>query len=114
DRVPKPPPWFALYDPWVTREIPIRDLPSPRSGLGGRGALNGYATDFDRREVVRRVRFLEPSSSFRSEAGYQNTMFLAAGLALEAASGTTWDEWITTRILRPLRMERSRTSVREL
>jgi CubicO group peptidase (beta-lactamase class C family) len=98
----------------VTREITIRDLLSHRSGLGRRGDQNWYATDFDRREVVRRIRYLEPSSSFRSEAGYQNTMFLAAGLALEAAAATSWDEWIATRIFRPLGMERSRTSVREL
>ncbi len=75
DRVTRHLPWFALYDPYVTREITVRDLLSHRSGLGRRGDFNWYATDFDREEIVRRVRFLEPNSSFRSEAGYQNTMF---------------------------------------
>ena len=107
-------PWFALYDPYVTREITVRDLLSHRSGLGRRGDFNWYATDFSREEIVRRVRFLEPDSSFRSEAGYQNTMFLAAGEVLEEVSGKSWDELVRGRILEPIGMTRSRTSVREL
>lgn len=107
-------PWFQLYDPWVTRQITLRDLLSHRSGLGRRGDANWYATDFSREEVARRIRHLRPSASFRSEAGYQNTMFLAAGLVTEAVTGTSWDEWTKSRILRPIGMDRSRTSVREL
>ena len=114
DRVTQHLPWFALYDPYVTREITVRDLLSHRSGLGRRGDFNWYATDFDREEIVRRVRFLEPNSSFRSEAGYQNTMFLAAGEVLEAVSAESWDDFVVGRILRPIGMARSRTSVREL
>jgi CubicO group peptidase (beta-lactamase class C family) len=114
DRVTQHLPWFELYDPWVTREITVRDLLSHRSGLGRRGDANWYATDFDREEIVRRVRFLEPDSSFRSQAGYQNTMFLTAGEVTEAVAGVSWDEWMKSRILSPLGMTRSRTSVREL
>jgi CubicO group peptidase (beta-lactamase class C family) len=114
DAVTKHLPWFALYDPYVTREITVRDLLSHRSGLGRRGDANWYATDFGREEIVRRVRFLKPDSSFRSEAGYQNTMFLAAGEVLEAVSGESWDGFVAGRILRPLGMTRSRTSVRAL
>jgi CubicO group peptidase (beta-lactamase class C family) len=114
DRVTTHLPWFALYDPYVTREITVRDLLSHRSGLGRRGDDNWYATDFDREEIVRRIRFLEPNASFRAEAGYQNTMFLAAGEVLEAVSGESWDAFLSGRILRPLGMARSRTSVRDL
>jgi CubicO group peptidase (beta-lactamase class C family) len=114
DRVTQHLPWFALYDPYVTREITVRDLLSHRSGLGRRGDVNWYATDFGREEIVRRIRFLEPNSSFRSEAGYQNTMFLAAGEVAEAVSGEGWDDFIQTRILQPIGMTRSRTSVRDL
>ncbi len=114
DRVTDHLPWFALYDPYVTREITVRDLLSHRSGLGRRGDVNWYATDFSREEIVRRIRFLAPDSSFRSQAGYQNTMFLAAGEVSEAVSGESWDDFMTRRILRPLGMTRTRTSVRDL
>src|SRR3546814_15969166 len=37
-------PWFRMYDPWVTREITIRDLLVHRSGLGlGQGDQIGRA-----------------------------------------------------------------------
>lgn len=114
DRVIEHLPWFRLYDPWVTREITLRDILSHRSGLGRRGDANWYATDFSREEVVRRIRFLKPNSSFRSEAGYQNTMVLTAGLVTEAITGGSWDDWTRTRLLEPLGMTRSRTSVLEL
>jgi CubicO group peptidase (beta-lactamase class C family) len=114
DRVVEHLPWFQLYDPYVTREITVRDLLSHRSGLGRRGDANWYATDFSREEVVRRIRHLEPNSSFRSRAGYQNTMFLAAGLVTDAVTGVTWDEFIKSRIFQPLGMSRSNTSTLDL
>jgi CubicO group peptidase (beta-lactamase class C family) len=102
--------WFRLYDPWVTRHITVRDLLSHRSGLGRRGDLNWYGSGFGRDEVLRRIRFLEPNTSFRSEFGYQNTMFLAAGEVTEAVTGATWDDWVTDRLLGPLGMDRTNTS----
>lgn len=58
DRVIDLLPGFRLRDPWVTRELTVRDLLSHRSGLP-RGDRLWYASPFRRDEVVRRVRFLE-------------------------------------------------------
>lgn len=107
-------PGFQLFDPYVTREIRIDDLLSHRSGLGRRGDFLWYASPFDREEILRRVRFLEPNSSFRSEFGYQNIMFLAAGEATAAAAGSDWDTLIRQRILQPLGMSRTNTSTTAL
>lgn len=106
-------PDFRLFDPWVTREITIRDLLAHRSGLE-RGEFIWYATDNDRSEILRRVRHLEPSFSFRGRFGYQNIMYLAAGQATAAVSGRSWDEVIRERIFLPLGMARSSTSVTDL
>jgi CubicO group peptidase (beta-lactamase class C family) len=114
DKVTKHLPWFELYDPYVTREITIRDILSHRSGLGRRGDLNWYGTDYSREEIVRRIRYLEPNSSFRTEMGYQNTMFIAAGLVAAQVSGMSWDDLIKTRIFEPLGMKRSNTSILDL
>ncbi|MGH7129872.1 MAG: serine hydrolase domain-containing protein, partial [Planctomycetaceae bacterium] len=102
DRATKHLPEFQLYDPYVTREIRIRDLLSHNSGLGRRGDMVWYGTDFDRAEVLRRVRYLEPNSSFRSEFGYQNIMVMAAGEAVAHAAGMGWDDVIDRRIFEPL------------
>jgi CubicO group peptidase (beta-lactamase class C family) len=106
-------PGFQLYDPYVTRELTIRDLLSHRSGLS-RGDLTWYASSNDRAEVLRRIRYLKPSTSFRSTFGYQNIMFVAAGQAGANAAGTTWERLIRERIFLPLGMLESSTSITAL
>jgi CubicO group peptidase (beta-lactamase class C family) len=107
-------PGFQLYDPYVTREITVRDLLSHRSGLGRRGDLLWYASPYDRQEILRRIRYLKPNTSFRSQYGYQNIMVMASGEAAAAAGGASWDSLVTQRIFRPLGMTSSNTSVRSL
>ena len=114
DKVTRWLPGFELFDPYVTREITMRDVLSHRSGLGARGDMNWIAAGYDRAELLRRIRFLEPNAGFRTEMGYQNTMFLAAGEAAGAASGIGYDALITTRILQPLSMTRSTVTTRDL
>jgi CubicO group peptidase (beta-lactamase class C family) len=113
DKVTKHLPGFQLYDPYVTREITIRDLLTHRSGLA-RGDRLWSSSGMSRAEVLRRVRFLAPSWGFRSTYGYQNIMFLAAGTVVEAASGMSWDDFVRTRIFIPLGMRRTVTSVTAL
>jgi CubicO group peptidase (beta-lactamase class C family) len=104
-------PGFQLYDPYATREITVRDLLSHRSGLA-RGELAWYGSGFDRDEIVRRVRYLVPSWSFRGRFGYQNIMYIAAGQVVAKVSGRTWDDFVRERIFTPLGMTSSTTSVR--
>jgi CubicO group peptidase (beta-lactamase class C family) len=106
-------PWFQLYDPYVTREITVRDLLCHRSGLD-RGDNLWYLSPYSRDEVLRRVRFLKPAWSFRSRYGYQNIMFIAAGQIIPAVTGTTWDSFIAERLFKPLGMTRTSTSVKAL
>lgn len=112
DPVTKYLPWFQMYDPWVTREMMVRDLLCHRSGLATFGGdLLWYGSTYSREEVVRRIRYLKPTSSFRTRYGYQNIMFLAAGLVVEAVSGKSWDDFIKERFFAPLGMTTSNTSV---
>lgn len=106
-------PGFQLYDPYVSRELTVRDLLTHRSGLV-RGDLMWYATDYDRAEILRRVRFLKPTWSVRTQFGYQNVMYLAAGQAAAAAAGRSWDELARERIFGPLGMTETTTSTNEL
>ncbi len=104
---------FALSDPYVSRELTVRDLLTHRSGLM-RGDGLWYATPYDRAEVLRRIRFLKPSWSFRSRYGYQNIMFLAAGEIVPAVTGASWDDFVRGRIFAPLGMTATTTSVTRL
>lgn len=113
DRVTKYLPGFEAYDPYVTRELTVRDLMSHRSGLE-RGDMLWYGSENDRDEVLRRVRYLKPTWSLRSTFGYQNLMFLAAGQLVARVSGKSWDEFIRERIFIPLKMTASDTSIKDL
>jgi CubicO group peptidase (beta-lactamase class C family) len=106
-------PGFQLFDNYATREITVRDLLSHRSGLA-RGELIWYGSDNDRDEILRRVRFLPPTWSFRSQFGYQNIMYLAAGQVVAKVTGQAWDDVIRTRIFQPLGMTSSSTSISAL
>ncbi|HXG65927.1 MAG TPA: serine hydrolase [Blastocatellia bacterium] len=106
-------PGFQLFDPYVTRELTVRDLLCHRSGLE-RGDLLWYGSPYDRGEILRRVRYLKPTWSLRSTFGYQNIMYLAAGQIVEKVSGKSWDDFTKERIFAPLGMAVSSTSIKPL
>ena len=95
-------PWFRMYDPWVTREITIRDLLVHRSGLGlGQGDLMFVPrTSLTRRQTAERVAFLKPRTSFRSAYAYDNILYAVAGQLIEEVTGQTWEDFTRERVLR--------------
>jgi CubicO group peptidase (beta-lactamase class C family) len=107
DRVIDYLPDFRMWDPYVTREFRIRDLLTHRSGLGtGAGDLMFVTpTDFTRSDLLRALRYLKPVSSFRSRFAYDNLLYVIAGQIIPAATGQSWEAFVTSRILQPLHME---------
>ncbi len=102
-------PWFQMWDPWVTRQITVRDLLVHRSGLGlGAGDLLWWPpSTYERREIARRLRLIQPATSFRSAYAYDNVLYLVAGEVIEAISGRTWEQFVAERILRQVGMSDS-------
>jgi CubicO group peptidase (beta-lactamase class C family) len=115
DRVEQYLPWFRLSDPLATAELRVRDLLCHRSGLGTfSGDLLWWGTAYSPREVLQRASHLQLETSFRSNYGYSNLMYLAAGEVVAEVSGQPWPKFVEERILRPLQMQRTVTSVRDL
>ena len=102
-------PWFQLWDPYVTRELTIRDLLVHRSGLGlGAGDLLWWpSSTYTRREIAHRLRFIQPATSFRSAYAYDNVLYLIAGEVIEALSGQSYEDFIAARILTRIGMSGS-------
>lgn len=94
-------PWFRMYDPWVTREITVRDLLVHRSGLGlGAGDLLFVPRgSLSRKETVKRVAHIKPATSFRSSYAYDNILYMVAGQLIEEVSGKTWEQFMTQEVL---------------
>lgn len=103
-------PWFRLSDAWVTSQLTVRDLLVHRSGLGlGAGDLLWWpGSDFTRREVAERLRFLPLVTSFRSAYAYDNVLYTVAGEVILAVSGQPWETFVAERILKPIGMTDSK------
>ena len=109
-------PAFQLYDAYVTREMTIRDLLTHRSGLGlGAGDLMFFPPgDLGRDEIVKRLRFIKPATSFRSAYAYDNLLYIVAGQLIPAVTGKSWDDFVKDRIFTPLGMTNTFTGVAAL
>lgn len=109
DPVVKHLPDFAMHDPWVTREMQVRDLLIHNSGLGaGAGDLMLWPEPnvFTRRDVIHGLRHLKPAYSFRSRYAYDNSLYIVAGEVAAAAGGAPYDALVRRELFEPLGMSR--------
>jgi len=105
-------PDFVMYDPYVSKEMTVRDLITHRSGMGlGEGDLLIFPhTTYTRDEIIHKLRFMKPQSSFRSHYAYDNLLYIAAGQIIPTVTGTSWDDFLRQRIFVPLGMANTNLS----
>jgi CubicO group peptidase (beta-lactamase class C family) len=104
-------PEFVLFDEYATRNATVRDLLAHRTGLPAfTGDILGEL-GYDRAEALRRIRYLPPATSFREKPLYSNLGFFAAGMVAGRAAGSSWEDVVQSRLLTPLGMSRSGTSM---
>lgn len=100
-------PEFMLYDPWVTREFEVVDLMAQRSGLPSHAGDNLYMLGYDRDYIKRVLRYIQPTSSFRSQYSYVNVLYLYVADLIEKVTGKSWEKSVVERIFKPLDMSNS-------
>ncbi len=106
-------PGFRIEDPYVSREMTIRDLLTHRAGAARLDNL-WIASPFDRAELVTRLRHLPQAGGFRAEYGYNNHLYIVAGEVVTAVAGQSWDDVLAHRVFAPLGMERSTSRARDV
>ncbi len=113
DPVTKHLPGFQMFDSYVTGQMTVRDLLTHRSGLGlGAGDLLWWpTTNFSTDDIIARLRYVKPATSFRNSYAYDNLLYIVAGKIVAEKSGKSWGETIHDRILAPLGMNGTTTSV---
>src|SRR6266853_318705 len=97
-------PTFAMFDPWVTREITIRDMYAHRSGLPEHAGDLLEDLGFTRAEILHRLRYQQPSSSFRSHYAYTNFGMTEGAIAAAKAYNVEWENASEQKVYRPLGM----------
>jgi CubicO group peptidase (beta-lactamase class C family) len=102
-------PEFKMSDPWVTRELQVRDLLIHNSGLReGAGDLMLWPepNQFTRADILAAFAHLKPQQSFRSSYAYDNLMYVVAGEVAAAASGVPYETLVARELFEPLGMTR--------
>ena len=115
DPVTKHLPGFQMHDSYVTGAMTIRDLLTHRSGLGlGAGDLLWWpTTTFTTDEIIEKLRYIRPATSFRNSYAYDNLLYIVAGKIIADKAGKSWGEAMHERILAPLGMTATTTSLLE-
>jgi CubicO group peptidase (beta-lactamase class C family) len=53
-----------------------------------------------RKETVKRLAYIKPATSFRSDYAYDNILYMVAGQLIEEVSGRSWEDFMTTEVLK--------------
>jgi CubicO group peptidase (beta-lactamase class C family) len=109
-------PYFSLFDdPWISANVTIRDLLSHRVGLGTfSGDVIWYKNEGSAEDFIKRAGKVPQDFDFRSGYGYSNLMYITAGEIISKVTGKTWGQNVQERILKPLAMDRTITTARDL
>jgi CubicO group peptidase (beta-lactamase class C family) len=107
-------PDLRLDDPVVGERLTIVDLLSHRSGLPRHDLVHLGHPELTRADLVRRMRFLPLSRDLRQTFQYCNLGYLLAGYVVDVLSGTSWEDFLRSRLLTPLGMHHSNLSVEEM
>lgn len=114
-------PEFRLHDEMASARANVVDLLTHRTGVPGQeGMISCLGTrewldkNVSRRDIMRSLVHIEPTSGFRAAYEYNNEMYAAAGLLFEALDNKTWEEFTQSRILDRLGMSSTYLHVRDV
>lgn len=113
DPVQKYIPEFSLLDSDKAARLTICDLLAHRTGMPRHDPIWFFST-ITRSSVIEKLRHLESVCDLRQDFQYNNLMYAVAGIIVERLTGQSWEESISSRLLEPLEMRHSITSLEEL
>jgi CubicO group peptidase (beta-lactamase class C family) len=106
-------PEFKLKDPVASEKCTLRDLLTHRTGLPRHDWVHTPG-HLDNAGMLTALRHLDPSKEFRATHQYQNIMYLVAGMVAERVTRQRWEDFTRTRILDPLGMADTTTSLEDM
>ncbi|MCU0403900.1 MAG: serine hydrolase [Chitinophagaceae bacterium] len=111
DKITKYFPDYRLYDDLTTQQVSIRDMLTHRIGTKTfQGDFTFWNTTLSSKEIMQRMRLLKPTGIFRQDYGYCNSCFLTAGEVIPKVTGSSWFQYVTDSIMKPLGMNNSYAS----
>ncbi|MEO7982494.1 MAG: serine hydrolase [Bacteroidota bacterium] len=106
-------PAIQFYNDELNNTITIHDMLSHRTGVS-RHDLIWYKSDFTRKELFEKLKYLEPSLPLRQGFLYNNLMYAAAGYIIELLSQKKWEDFVHESIFTPLGMNSTVFSIEDM
>ncbi len=106
-------PFIQFYNDDLNDTVTIRDMLSHRTGITRHDTI-WYKSDFTRKELFERLRYLEPSQPLRQTFLYNNMMYASAGYVVELLSGRPWEDFVRERLFGSLGMTSTVFSIDEM
>ncbi|KAG0214376.1 hypothetical protein BGX28_002193 [Mortierella sp. GBA30] len=106
-------PEFELKDPALTARLTLIDLLSHRTGLRGLD-LAWFRSKEPRRELIKRLKYVDIGSKLGSDCIYNNIMYAVAGEAAANVAGISYEKLVETKILKPLGLTHSGFSAKKM
>ena len=103
---------FALDDEFASERMTPKDLVTHVSGLP-RHDVMWYNNQFNRDQLLERLKYLKPNEDFREVFQYQNLMFMTAGYLAGKVENRSWEDLVQEEIFQPLAMTSSNFSVND-
>ena len=104
-------PDFRMHDPVATEHATMRDLLTHRTGLPPH-YCSLFSSQSTEAPILERMAYLEPFTEFRSKFRYTNITYAAVGEIIERLTGKSWEDFVESRIFRPLGMNDSTFATR--
>jgi CubicO group peptidase (beta-lactamase class C family) len=106
-------PTIRFNNETLNNTVTLRDMLSHRTGITRHDTI-WYKSDFTRKELFDRLKYLEPQEPMRQAFLYNNLMFAGVGYMIELQSGKTWEQFVRNRILEPLDMRSTGYTIAEM
>jgi CubicO group peptidase (beta-lactamase class C family) len=106
-------PGIQFYNDDLNATVTIRDMLAHRTGITRHDTI-WYKSDFTRKELFERLKYLEPSQPLRQTFLYNNMMYVGAGYVVELLSGKPWEDFVRERLFMPLGMKSTTFSIDDM
>jgi CubicO group peptidase (beta-lactamase class C family) len=106
-------PTIRFNNEQLNNTVTLRDMLSHRTGVTRHDNI-WYKSDFTRKELFDKLKYLEPEEPMRQAFLYNNLMFAAVGYMIELQSGKRWEDFVRERILNPLDMKATSYSISDM
>ncbi len=107
-------PNLQFYNDKMNNLITIEDLLSHKSGIGTQGVSLELFPIYDKLKTVQRLQYLKPETEVKNSWEYSNMGYTLAGTITEQVTKNSWDTNIKEKIFKPLKMDNSCTTIKEM